>query len=387
MAPWTALLAAAGLAVGAPPPAIFVKRSSGHSGSKWIATAFARRNLSTFFQFGGICAGRCCRTPSPETQALRLHDRVAALERLFATGCACLGAPNRTTSDDSCENCGGGRALAPPDATPAERACRWNAYCRGCAGPGTSCAGVAAVAPEPDDADTLAALPRARAHNAYFRAVAALLPRVLFVTWDRDNVAKHALSYLKHNHGARCALPALANHAHASISQRAFLHIQPTRYLQKATEKALGRLGLDIAFAGVRVAYRAHYEDFQLDEAEATRRLFRALGLAPPSQSRAPDLVKLTPEGLPQLVVNFEEVAARFDAWPCLAAQLRSPAPEHFAACALHELPARGNLSHAGARGATAVDCAAPRGRAAASACRGAHRLAPGRPTAVCMVS
>ena len=82
-----------GGAAAAARPAIFVKRSSGHSGSKWIATTFAAHNVSTFFQFGGVCDGRCCRTPSPETQALALADRVEALRRLFATGCACLGAP------------------------------------------------------------------------------------------------------------------------------------------------------------------------------------------------------------------------------------------------------------------------------------------------------
>ena len=131
-----------GGAAAAARPAIFVKRSSGHSGSKWIATTFAAHNVSTFFQFGGVCDGRCCRTPSPETQALALADRVEALRRLFATGCACLGAPGRTTADDGCENCGGGHALAPPDATAAERNCRWNAYCRGCPGSrSASCAG------------------------------------------------------------------------------------------------------------------------------------------------------------------------------------------------------------------------------------------------------
>ena len=45
------------------------------------------------------------------------------------------------------------------------------------------------------------------------------------------------------------------------------------------------------------------------------------------------------------------------------------------------------NLSHSKGRGAEVVDCAAPPGRAAAEACRGADRLAPGRPAAVCMVS
>ena len=136
-----------GGAAAAARPAIFVKRSSGHSGSKWIATTFAAHNVSTFFQFGGVCDGRCCRTPSPETQALALADRVEALRRLFATGCACLGAPGRTTADDGCENCGGGHALAPPDATAAERNCRWNAYCRGC--PGSRSASCAGVAPAP----------------------------------------------------------------------------------------------------------------------------------------------------------------------------------------------------------------------------------------------
>ena len=47
----------------------------------------------------------------------------------------------------------------------------------------------------------------------------------------------------------------------------------------------------------------------QLDAAGATRELFRALGLPPPAPKRA-DLVKLTPEGLSDLVVNFDEVAA-----------------------------------------------------------------------------
>ena len=114
--------------------------------------------------------------------------------------------------------------------------------------------------------------------------------------------------------------------------------------------------------------------------------MFRALGLPPPAPQRA-DLVKLTPEGLSDLVVNFDEVAALFAPWPCLAAQLHSAKPELFAACASRDLPAPRNLSHSKGRGAEVVDCAAPPGRAAAEACRGADRLAPGRPAAVCMVS
>ena len=39
---------------------VYVKRASGHSGSRWIAVNLAASNLSTFFQDGGLCAGRCC---------------------------------------------------------------------------------------------------------------------------------------------------------------------------------------------------------------------------------------------------------------------------------------------------------------------------------------
>ena len=115
-----------------------------------------------------------------------------------------------------------------------------------------------------------------------------------------------------------------------------------------------------------------------------------AMRAARRKQSPAPkraDLVKLTPEGLSDLVVNFDEVAALFAPWPCLAAQLHSAKPELFAACASRDLPAPRNLSRSKGRGAEVVDCAAPPGRAAAEACRGADRLAAGRPAAVCMVS
>ena len=51
------------------------------------------------------------------------------------------------------------------------------------------------------------------------------------------------------------------------------------------------------------------------------------------------ELVKLTPEDLRDLLVNFDELNATLAPWPCLRAMLGSAAPERFAPCAETELP------------------------------------------------
>ena len=91
---------------------------------------------------------------------------------------------------------------------PEEATCQWNAYCLGACRPDErsegDCRGVVAVGPEPDDpADDPRetceagrrwclnkAVARGRQHLDLLKAV----PRLKFVTWDRDNSVKHALS-------------------------------------------------------------------------------------------------------------------------------------------------------------------------------------------------
>ena len=48
---------------------------------------------------------------------------------------------------------------------------------------------------------------------------AGAVPDLRVVTWDRNNVVKHALSYLKHNHMSDCGA-ALANHGHSPVDSR-----------------------------------------------------------------------------------------------------------------------------------------------------------------------
>ena len=144
--------------------------------------------------------------PTRRSVTAQVALRVGALRTLFANGCGCLYGRDRRAgaayANDRCVNCGSD-GPAPADATDGEAACRFNSFCLGCADARSdrACRGVAAVAPEPDDPDAAAAgraaawrLNNAERHNVYFRAVAAALPLVKFVTWDRDNVAKHALS-------------------------------------------------------------------------------------------------------------------------------------------------------------------------------------------------
>ena len=67
---------------------VYVKRASGHSGSRWIAVNLAASNLSTFFQDGGLCAGRCCLpTGAPQATPARRLDALAAL---YDAGCRCM---------------------------------------------------------------------------------------------------------------------------------------------------------------------------------------------------------------------------------------------------------------------------------------------------------
>jgi hypothetical protein len=62
-------------------PAMLVLRSTGHSGSEWLASLLASAKVTTFFQF----FGNCHRDGEP------IEDGVAIQEQLelFRTGCSC----------------------------------------------------------------------------------------------------------------------------------------------------------------------------------------------------------------------------------------------------------------------------------------------------------
>ena len=77
--------------------AIYVKRASGHSGSRWIAMNLAAANMSTFFQFGGLCDDRCCLPTGPP--GVTAEERLGALRRLFSTGCECMYARDEGVGD------------------------------------------------------------------------------------------------------------------------------------------------------------------------------------------------------------------------------------------------------------------------------------------------
>ena len=338
---------------------VYVKRASGHSGSRWIAVNLAASNLSTFFQDGGLCAGRCCLpTGAPQATPARRLDALAAL---YDAGCRCMFARDARAGagfgNERCMTCGKG-GPRPRQIRANETGCQWGEYCRGaCAAEApAACAGVATVGAIPDDpADDYHdkcdgkrswCLNKAVARRAWHADLKRRIPDLAVVSWDRDNSVKHALSYLKHNHHFDCASPFLANHGHrdeasleARAAPRSFLYVHPTRLLLKAAEKALGRLALKLELKSVDVSYAAHYEAFQVDEAGEMARLLGALGVPVPDAWATDELVKLTPEDLRDLLVNFDELNATLAPWPCLRAMLGSAAPERFAPCAETELP------------------------------------------------
>ena len=261
------------------PVQVYVKRASGHSGSRWITTLLAAANMSTFFQWGGECDGACCRVPDLVAPAAR----VDALAELYACGCGCAAAPDAERT----MQCGTRWRPAGGERDPS--CSHENAYCGGgCGGGGAdeACAGVATVAADPDDMESppttaesaAEAWPSAKAaaRRAFHADLSARLPTLQFVTWDRDNAVKHALSFLKHNHRGDCGVAALANHGRGGANAtgeepRAFLVVNARRLAAEATGRALGRLALATAFAGLPVAYAAHYEAFQRDEAGETQ--------------------------------------------------------------------------------------------------------------------
>ena len=70
-------------------PSILVVRQDMHIGSYWIAEQLYSQNVSTFFQFKGNCG-----------QGSNL-TAVEALQRLFATGCGCMGWPGMSGRIDA----------------------------------------------------------------------------------------------------------------------------------------------------------------------------------------------------------------------------------------------------------------------------------------------
>ncbi|KAH8049268.1 hypothetical protein JL720_15657 [Aureococcus anophagefferens] len=192
--------------------------------------------------------------------------------------------------NERCMTCGKG-GPRPRQIRANETGCQWGEYCRGaCAAEApAACAGVATVGAIPDDpADDYHdkrdgkrswCLNKAVARRAWHADLKRRIPDLAVVSWDRDNSVKHALSYLKHNHHFDCASPYLANHGHrdeASLEARA----APRSFLY-------------------------------VDEAGEMARLLGALGVPVPDAWATDELVKLTPEDLRDLLVNFDELTRR----------------------------------------------------------------------------
>jgi hypothetical protein len=312
---------------------VVVIRQDTHTGSYWLATELERAlNLSVFFQFAGKCGN-----------ATLGSSRAAIVSRALATGCGCF-----------------------------ETVSRVQTFCsHGCgAADSVQCRGVAIVLSDFNLAKELQ-----QQHGTDL------------VTWERDNVAKRAVSALKD----ACKTPALLNHAHlrdVRSATRTLLYVDPNLYTAAVREGAAARERFAKAFPdggsklGNGALIRLHYEDMQSRPVAETSRLMDALsrrqGVAqsralqdgdaasdlarmssPSSSWRAPfakSVVKTASEDLAHMLLNFDAINASQDRWPCLQRQLLSPRPERFAACRA-PFP-RAHVSLATSR-SVIVDCSA----------------------------
>eukprot|EP00908_Phaeocystis_cordata_P003248 Transcript_13539.p1 GENE.Transcript_13539~~Transcript_13539.p1 ORF type:complete len:456 (-),score=151.91 Transcript_13539:184-1530(-) len=285
-------------------PANFVVvRSTGHSGSRWLAELLSTQNLSFFFEFSGRC---------PERYPLAN----ASLKALFELGCDCR-------LDDAMD------PVCPPDAGGHIRSatCSKDALCSGrCPrrGPG-SCLAVGLV-----DTYSEPLARRLQQHRSTGESVAV-------VTFERDNSVKHAVSKLK----AACAGTRLkVNHVARrppppSAPPPSLIHVEPELLAAEALDAARGRrlmrAGLSAILGEVRVAL--HYEELQRDAAAALRATLGALGVATGFDAAALErslLVKGAAEDLSRALLNFAELEAAFANVTCLRAMLASGGPRRF---------------------------------------------------------
>lgn len=316
------LLAAASASAPPRPVPLVVLRSTGHSGSRWLAELLSSQNLSFFFEF----AGRC-----PERYPLAN----ASLRDIFRSGCRCK---LDAAMDEAC----------PSDSTGHIRSatCSKDALCAGRC-PDRNPSGCLAVGMVDTYSEPLAR--RLQEHRASGEAVSV-------VTFERDNSVKHAISKLK----ASCTGTRLKkNHAHrpladADAAPRAFaplgqpsppppplpaplsslLHVQPDLLALEALDAARGRRMMQ---AGVHALlgeaqYALHYEDLQASTTAVLRKMLGAVGVPrfEPSLLERSLLVKGAAESLTASLLNYDEIDAALANASCVRAMLRSAAPRRF---------------------------------------------------------
>lgn len=276
-------------------------------------------NISTFFQFSGVCL------ESAET-AVTEKMRWAALHDLYARGCDCLRHKTRRRNNVElvCTHKSSERCLRRASRICLSvRGCNEHPFCRGCEGlESVGCRGVAVVAPNAPDTNDLA----------------RKLPGTILATWERSNQVKAAVSDLK----ASCSSAGLSNFAALTPKQFAFVRLaDPRLLLDRAAELARHRLALRNRFARVE-HHRMVYEAFQLDARRSLKGLFRVMGLeAELADEAMAASIKLTSERLDLVLLDFAKLNRTFAPWPCLHQQLVSPRPEPFEPCPLDQLPPR----------------------------------------------
>lgn len=172
----------------APHPRVVIIRQDTHTGSFWLADLLARHNFSVFFQFAGSC---------PVGNHSSQESRADVVLRALANGCGCMHAHARV------------RAFCHTGCTTGT--------------PPLECKGTVVLMSDLSLASELR-----RKH------------RVELITWERDNVAKRAISALKD----ACKAPSLLNHASARDVRGAtqtVLYVDPQIYLSAAREGAVAR--------------------------------------------------------------------------------------------------------------------------------------------------
>ncbi len=319
-------------------------RSSGHSGSRWLAELLGSQpDISIFFEFAGFCPSQLSSSPTSEEVA-RLRRQ--GLTHFYADACRC----KLDAAHSSCSLLGAGPA------------CNKNAWCNGrcpARAPGDCATAVGLV--EDYSPEVL------REMEEYARNESSRR-RVAVVGFERDNAVKHAYSLfvktkcmhtsIHRNHGTGSSGGRGSSGGGAagggnggddggrtsgggSIQPLAhtFVWVAPERLLVAARELTLRRRSMarelrGSAFARDGAYVALHYEQLQMAPERELARVLPQLGVArgldAPALRRV-SLAKSGAEDLSTVLLNVDELDAALGSWPCLRRMLRSPAPEAFA--------------------------------------------------------
>lgn len=309
---------------------LVVERAGGHSGSQWLATLIASQGVATFFQFGGMCSAVDKRGVMHDTSTKLTRDTEAKMRLVFNRGCDCAYHVYDEKND----------TYKQLDSFAANPLFRCTANVRG------SCEQLPFCKKEQckTTAENLAKCRAVAIVGAPIatHSVAALGSKTAFMTWQRDNSVKHALSVIKARLREHTLFP---NHGLATDAPppRAMFWVQPEELLLEAKNKVESRQDLRTRVQNLemRVAYAAHYEEFQINTNTELRALLGTVGVEAALAVESP-IVKSVSEDLSQLLVNFAEVNSTFAKWPCLHRQLLSKKPERFEICS----PAEIHITH-----------------------------------------